>query len=125
MRDRLIEIIADELGSINCAKLIAKDIADRLLAEGVIVPPVKVGQTIYILWSGGRKGKGIAEFKVISINLDCPDDMEIVYRSKKLNATVCRYANASDIGKTLFLSREEAERALEREMARGYEKSSC
>lgn len=100
-------------------------LADYLLDNGVVVPPVKVGQTIYVLWSGGRKGKGVAEFQVRSINLDTPEDMEIVYRSKKLNATMCRYANASDIGKTLFLSREEAERALEREIARGYEKSSC
>lgn len=112
MRDRLIEIIADELGSINCAKLIAADITDRLLANGVVLPPVKVGQTIYAVWSGGRSGKGIAEFEVRSINLDTPEDMEIVYRSKKLNATMVRYANASDFGKTLFLTREEAEKAL-------------
>ena len=89
-------------------------LADHLIENGVFVPPVKVGQTIYVLWSGGRKGIGIAEFEVRSINLDTPEDMEIVYRSKKLNATMCRYANASDIGKTIFLSREEAERTLER-----------
>lgn len=89
-------------------------LADYLIENGVVVSPVKVGQTIYVLWSGGRKGIGIAEFEVRSINLDTPEDMEIVYRSKKLNATMCRYANASDIGKTIFLSREEAERALER-----------
>ena len=89
-------------------------LADYLIENGVVVPPVKVGQTIYVLWSVGRKGIGIAEFEVRSINLDTPEDMEIVYRSKKLNATMCRYANASDIGKTIFLSREEAERALER-----------
>jgi hypothetical protein len=80
----------------------------------VIELPCKVGQTLYALWMGGRKGKGIAEFQVRSINLDTPEDMEIVYRSKKQNATMCRYANASDIGKTLFLTREEAEKALER-----------
>lgn len=101
------------------------ELEDKIEQGEIVELPVKVGQTIYTLWMGGRKGKGIAEFEVRSINLDTPDDMEIVYRSKKLNATMCRYANASDIGKTLFLSREEAERALEREMARGYEKSSC
>ena len=89
-------------------------LADYLIENGVVAPPVKVEQTIYVLWSGGRKGIGIAEFEVRSINLDNLNDMEIVYRSKKLNATMCRYANASDIGKTIFLSREEAERALER-----------
>lgn len=122
MRDRLVDLVESaRYWGANTSE----EIANYLLENGVVAPPVKVGQTIYVLWSGGRKGIGVAEFKVISINLDCPDDMEIVYRSKKLNATVCRYANASDIGKTLFLSREEAEQALEREMARGYEKSSC
>lgn len=114
MREKLIDLIAEVLGSVNCARLWAKDIADHLLAEGVVVPPCKVGQTLYALWSGGRKGIGVAEFEVRSINLDTPEDMEIVYRSKKLNATMCRYANASDIGKTLFLTREEAEKELER-----------
>lgn len=122
MRDRLVDLVESaRYWGANTSE----EIANYLLENGVVAPPVKVGQTIYVLWPGGRKGIGVAEFKVISINLDCPDDMEIVYRSKKLNATMCRYANASDIGKTLFLSREEAERALEREMARGYEKSSC
>lgn len=122
MRDRLVDLVESaRYWGANTSE----EIANYLLENGVVAPPVKVGQTIYVLWSGGRKGIGVAEFKVISINLDCPDDMEIVYRSKKLNATMCRYANASDIGKTLFLSREEAEQALEREMARGYEKSSC
>ena len=88
------------------------DLEDKIEQGEIVELPCKVGQTIYALWSGGRKGIGVAEFKVISINLDCPDDMEIVYRSKKLNATMCRYANASDIGKTLFLTREEAEKSL-------------
>ena len=122
MRDRLVDLVESaRYWGANTSE----EIANYLLENGVVAPPVKVGQTIYVLWSGGRKGIGVAEFKVISINLDCPDDMEIVYRSKKLNATMCRYANASDIGNTLFLSREEAEQALEREMARGYEKSRC
>ena len=122
MRDRLVDLVESaRYWGANTSE----EIANYLLENGVVAPPVKVGQTIYVLWSGGRKGIGVAEFKVISINIDCPDDMEIVCRSKKLNATMCRYANASDIGKTLFLSREEAEQALEREMARGYEKSRC
>ena len=125
--ERIKGILVDytKKNGIMASTVILENYAEELVKNGVVIPPVKVRQTIYALWSGGRKGIGVAEFKVISINLDCPDDMEIVYRSKKLNATVCRYANASDIGKTLFLSREEAEQALEREMARGYEKSRC
>lgn len=112
MRDRLVDLVESaRYWGANTSE----EIADYLIKNGVVATPVKVGQTIYALWMGGRKGKGIVEFEVRSINLDAPDDMEIVYRSKKLNATMCRYANASDIGKTLFLSREEAERALGRE----------
>lgn len=112
MRDRLNKLLQDSpyLDVLDDEHWLLA--VDHLLAEGVIVPPCKVGQTLYALWMGGRKGKGIAEFEVRSINFDCLDDMEIVYRSKKLNATMVRYAKASDFGKTLFFTREEAEQAL-------------
>ena len=59
-RDRLIELLVatDECDGENCT-LIGKDcqaclterIADHLLANGVIVPPCKVGD--YVLWNNG------------------------------------------------------------------------
>lgn len=42
MRDKLIEIIAEELGSINFAKLISAGIADRLIENNVILLPDKL-----------------------------------------------------------------------------------
>ena len=46
MRDRLIELIS---GIVSCAedeRTFSEIIADHLLANGVIVPPCKVGQTV-------------------------------------------------------------------------------
>lgn len=47
MRDRLIELIQNSVG--GCARHWAEIIADHLLAEGVIVPPCKVGDTVYCI----------------------------------------------------------------------------
>ena len=61
MRDRLIELIRNApktdtvYGDIKLAKpaQTLQTIADHLLANGVIVPPVKLGQTVYaVLFEG-------------------------------------------------------------------------
>lgn len=55
MRDRLIELIVDAENAIYCEKPYCTDterigkVADHLLAEGVIVPPIKVGKTVYCI----------------------------------------------------------------------------
>lgn len=45
MRERMIEMIQNSVG--GCARHWAEIIADNLLANGVIVPPVAVGQTVF------------------------------------------------------------------------------
>lgn len=45
MRERLIEMIMDSVG--GCARHWAEIITDHLLANGVIVLPVAVGQTVF------------------------------------------------------------------------------
>ena len=111
MRDRLVDLVESaRYWGANTSE----EIANYLLENGVVVPPVKVGQTIYLLWAGGRSGKAVVEAKIININLDCHDDMEIVYRIYSHKTTMCRYAKVSDFGNTLFITREEAERALGR-----------
>ena len=44
-RDRLIDLIHDSDLSLDSVRL-----ADHLLANGVIVPPCKVGQTVYFIY---------------------------------------------------------------------------
>lgn len=85
-----------------------EDLVDKLIAEGVIVPPVKVGQTVYrIYWECA-----IDECKVSSLTQKSDKSWKI---------RVARGVNKGyfeikpdKLGKTVFLTREEAERALER-----------
>ena len=67
MRDRLIELIQGfALSDEPCPEGLfewADTIADHLLAEGVIVPPVKAGQTVYVMES---ENTGYWECKIIN-----------------------------------------------------------
>jgi hypothetical protein len=97
-RERIIEIIMN-----GCKPLIsptqAGRAADALLANGVIVLPCKVGDTIY------RRGdpiKKIYEWEVEHIEIYAD---EIVFIDDSDNKFTI-----SDIGKTVFLSREDAEK---------------
>ena len=66
MRDRLVALIneaKDEyptIPSVNCCKpTFAYYLADRLLANGVIVPPYKCGTVVYVLRSKTSNGKNL------------------------------------------------------------------
>jgi hypothetical protein len=107
MRDRLIELIQDSVG--GCARHWAEIIADHLLAEGVIVPPCKVGQTVYVLGQTGHTPtvlKGTVDQLVFNKN---NPHIDVGFE----NSFAWDY-RAEDFGKTVFLTREEAEQALER-----------
>lgn len=109
MRDRLIELIesARYWGANTSA-----EIADRLLAEGVIVPPCKVGDKIYLLSASKTKlyAPTITHFVVNENKTQIWAD-GVPYSSKP--AYIC---NADDLNNNeyVFLTREEAEKALER-----------
>lgn len=77
-------------------------VADYLVANGVIVLPCKVGDTIYRC---GDPIKKVYEWEIehIEIYFD-----EIVFVDDSDNVFT-----ADDIGKTVFLTRKEAEKALE------------
>jgi hypothetical protein len=96
MRDRLIELIKQGNGGYDFMSL--ERIADHLLANGVIVPKCKIGQDIYRI---GSKGQIYGEWQVAYIQVY---EDEILYIDDSDN-----YFYASDIGKTVFLTKEEAE----------------
>lgn len=73
--------------------------ADHLLENGVIVPPCKVGDVIYDIRNGKVFGGKIIMTSYFG------DSFTFV-------ATGGRYYTITDIGKTVFLTREEAEQAL-------------
>ncbi len=115
-RERLIELLKqafynadDNYGAPNI-----KQVADNLLENGVIVPLIKVGQTVYYIFNGFIE----------------PCTVEVIflsdYEDKDGNRTYMAdihfdrddfpYTVAeiyfTDIGKTAFLTKEEAEKAL-------------
>lgn len=81
-------------------------VADCLLANGVIVPPCKVGDKVYPI--EGCK-KYIQEFEVKKLQYTNQFGLEIVAYSRN---RICYIFDASNIGETVFLSREDAEKAL-------------
>lgn len=92
MREKLIELL--EQGHKNY--LYYDQITDYLLANGVIVPPCKVGDTVYMIVE--RRAR-----------------ITMPYYSfiKKTELTYCNMERViKDFGKTVFLTKEEAEQAL-------------
>ena len=98
MRDRLIELLGWKYNCVDRNRCLEEQ-ADYLLANGVIVPPCKVGEVVYDIHYGKVFGS-----KVIMLHMldDCFTFM----------ASGGRYYKDDDIGKTVFLTREEAEQAL-------------
>ena len=127
-KERLIEIIQNSVG--GCARNWAEVIADGLISNGVIVLPCKVGDTVYqiddVWYLDSREPytyhyeKEVLEFVVRSVSISC--NSKSVW-TKKIRT--CEIKNGKiidhqhniefdEIGKTVFLTREEAERELER-----------
>lgn len=102
MRERLIELIANEPNSVD--SIVAH--ADYLLANGVIVPPCKAGDVCYPL---PRYRTPLVERKISRITYS------------KRNIIIGYYENDGQyrpplrtriLGEDIFLTREDAERAL-------------
>ena len=79
-------------------------IAEELLANGVIVLPCKVGDTVYYL-----DDAEVVKDKVIGVVYS--DDMDYLTKSVRTYDCLLAWEN---FGKTYFATKEEAEKALER-----------
>lgn len=99
----------------NSAKV--KELADYLIANGVIVPPCKVGDSLFMLNRDKTKVQEMI-FEKPDIRCHCKKDDEFACCMPVCTSYqngICAYRFNNDfreIGKTVFLSREEAERAL-------------
>ncbi len=102
-RERLIELLlqGNYIVHRNGFKFNANVMADHLLANGVIVPPCNVGQIVWLI----RNAK-IEETTVEKIVLK-DGGLYLKLLCNVFYETTCR-----SIGKTVFLTKEEAERAL-------------
>ena len=109
MRDRLIELI-NNYPCMSTAEdcfieSISSDLADYLLANGVIVPACKVGGTLYQIIGMLPGCTYIFAETVDRIQTDT--NGETIYYANKTERIFQR-----EIGKTVFLTKEEAEQAL-------------
>lgn len=104
-RKRLVELIKQVVHP-----YFAEELADHLLDNGIVVPPVKVGQMMYVIskYYGGEWK--IFECKVNDITIF---ENNIFIALHAVN-NFCFGENISQIGKTVFLTREQALKALER-----------
>ncbi len=99
VRDRLIELLQDYLYS--------EQIADHLLANGVIVPPCKVGDKVWFVVEYESK-HFLDEGEVESIYKDNGG----VWVSSRYDSGLHYHHKESDFCKTVFLTKEEAEAKL-------------
>jgi hypothetical protein len=117
MRNKLIDIIDSfrELDPPHDGRTWTEHLADHLLSEGVILPPCKVGQTVFfytcVCDKEGEVKFDIFDGEVISFALQ--KEGLLAYCHYKCGLTYWHLVK-KDFGKTVFLTREEAEKALER-----------
>ena len=107
MRDRLVEFILEcSTYTPNYepqARLHAEYLAQHLLNNGVIVPPCKVGDTVYCIFENDNDTWYISKKYVRGFLID---DTGI-----KIRSGFCTY-RPDEIGKELFFTLEEAGKAL-------------
>lgn len=115
-RERLYELIVDadneffrETPYGTAQERIEKTV-EHLLANGVLLPPMKIGQIIYDI-----DGEDVCELKVLCISYFCDSYTMNCLRVGCIEETQRRNKTIFDIeiGKYVFFTREEAEAALE------------
>ena len=123
MKDRLTQLLLNlpdrevEIDGVKVGKRLhtAESVAEYLISEGVIVLPCKVGDTVYrpIITSKGEPAIWEIIVTTISINIDKNGVSSNSYVIGHLKRTHCgESADFHEFGKTVFLTREEAEQAL-------------
>lgn len=114
MRDKLTKLVKDSLvKNIDYTCKLAENITDDLLANGVIVPPCKVGDVVYEIQPIRQR---IQAYDVTTVKYDG----KFYWFTWVLKDRRGHYGNVEgfsdmQIGKTVFLAREEAEKALKKE----------
>lgn len=133
MRDRLIELLDNAKFKWD-GRRIMEQIADHLLAEGVIVPLCKVGDKLYAISDNRIKECTCYEFMMnneftICVEFNCDYDCKgcpfTAWGQDYSGKYSCQgkygehFFSLGDFGKTVFLTREEAEKALKEREGKG------
>ena len=108
MKERLIELLnkkydhfCDQCG-VNKDSHYVENLAGYLLENGVIVPSCKAGDVLYRIVNDAKP----------HITKDCVSKIENNGAGWWITLLNDRYCSVDEIGKTLFLTSEEAEQAL-------------
>ena len=108
-RERLIELIIESVN--GCARNWAEVIADHLLANGIIVPPCKVGQVVWLVFTLKYPANPADKGKWFMVQ----DGVQrIIYGAKGLSIETWNMGTIpeKEIGNKLFFNEAEAEKAL-------------
>jgi hypothetical protein len=115
MRDRLVELIYEGrkewdvyfndylLKGKPRSKTLNEFIAVHLIESGVVVPPCKVGQRVYAIYLNGKLRTPLQSDRITQITIN---------RGGYHFKCWWGYFHLSDIGKTVFLTKAEAEQKL-------------
>lgn len=114
-RERLIELLRrgmdkHEAEIENYVVPKAEFYAEYLLANGVIVPSCKVGDFIYKPMKTGARSV-VVEYVVTTVMSTRKNEWIIRYRKDR--GKTYHQCSTDEIGETIFLTKEEAEQALE------------
>lgn len=115
-RERLIELLLQTVtfteDYAEASRLQAEYKANYLLSNGVIVPHCKVGDYLFYPWVyGGISGIAILEVDAIKVYVE--GRSLVFFKNPESDMPMPSYFCEEDFGKTVFLSRELAEEALE------------
>ena len=105
-RDRLIELIEGWYANSTTEYL-----ADYLLANGVIVPPCQIDDTLYYPWFYDDTS-GIAILEVSCIKTYVQGRCLVFYTDVESDMPMPNCFTIEDFGKTVFLTKEDAEAKL-------------
>ena len=115
-KERITEILKayTKKNNISASSVILEEYAEELLANGVIVPPCKVGDTVYVIYPDPRYNWGNKELKILELKVHA-----FRYFNNKMTVEIRGDGNyitwdISCFGVSVFLTPEEAEKALER-----------
>ena len=113
-RDRLIELLEDTLHEWECdvQDKTLSQIADYLLANGVIVPPLPIGSTVYEIRARGKRRHNGRKFDyAISSKLMFRN---AIYSGEELYVREKKFTKTDRVrwNKSVVLTKEEAEEKL-------------
>ena len=114
MCEKLIDLIKARIENKTWC---VSDLAEYLIANGVVVPPCKIGDKVYVVKHYFSHKQ---EYEVRGFHLG---EFPTLNGSKRNSYLICyhkisgalKHIFIKDIGKTVFLTREDAERALKGE----------